>query len=234
MPRKPRMNLPGVPCHIVQRGNNRQATLFRKRDYQFYLDCLLDATRRYKVDVHAYVLMTNHIHILATPEYKESISLTMQSLGRRYVQYVNKEYVRTGTLWESRHKASLVDAEHYFLTCSRYIELNPVAANMTQHPVEYTWSSFRSNALGQPDPLIKIHEMYRRLGATHELRRQAYAALFDGVIDPDDVKLIHNAVMCSMPTGDSRFKEQIETVLKRKVGYLHRGRPGRRKNAQCK
>ena len=137
MPRRARLAVPGIPWHIIQRGNNREATFFSEQDYQFYLNCFLDATKRYKVNVHAYVLMTNHVHILATPEHKESISLTMQSVGRRYVQYVNKEYVRTGTLWESRHKASLVDAEHYLFTCSRYIEMNPVAANMVQHPAEY-------------------------------------------------------------------------------------------------
>ena len=132
------------------------------------------------------------------------------------------------------HKASLVDAEHYLFTCSRYIELNPVAANMVQHPAEYKWSSFRFNALGEADPLIKTHEIYQRLGTTNELRCQAYTALFETVIDPDDVKLVRNAARCSMPTGDSRFKEQIEKALNRKVGYACRGRPGRRNHALCK
>ena len=228
MPRKPRMYLPGVPCHIIQRGNNREATFFSEQDYLFYLDCLLDATKRYGVNVHAYVLMTNHVHILATPEHKSSISLTMQSVGRRYVQYVNKEYARTGTLWESRHKASLVDAENYLFTCGRYIEMNPVAANMVKHPAEYKWSSFRSNALGEPDPLINTHDLYQRLGTTTELRCQAYTALFTTVIDPEDAKLIRNAARFSMPTGDNRFKAQIEKALNRKVGYAGRGRPRRR------
>jgi len=175
--------------------------------------------------VHAYVLMTNHVHILATPHYKESISLSMQSVGRRYGEYVNKEYVRTGSLWEGRHKASLVDAEYYLFNCSRYIEMNPVTANMVQHPAGYTGSSFTSIAFGEPDSLIKSHDLYKRLGATDELRCQAYASLFDKDIDHADVKLIHNAVMCSMPTGDSRFKEQIEKALDRRLGYACRGRP---------
>ncbi|VAW54116.1 Transposase and inactivated derivatives [hydrothermal vent metagenome] len=117
MPRKARMYLSGVPCHIIQRGNNRDATFFTEQDYQFYLECLYEAAKKYHADIHAYVLMTNHVHLLMTPLYKESISLVMQSVGRRYVQYINKEYRRTGTLWESRHKASLVDAEQYLLAC---------------------------------------------------------------------------------------------------------------------
>ena len=130
MPRKPRMYLPDLPFHIVQRGNNRDATFFAEQDYHFYLECLYDASIRYGVAIHAYVLMTNHVHLLMTPELETSISLVMQSIGRRYVQYVNKEYRRTGTLWERRHKESLVDGDNYLLTCSRYIELNPVSANM--------------------------------------------------------------------------------------------------------
>ena len=156
MPRKPRMYLPQVPCHVIQRGNNREATFFAEQDYQYYLECLKDASCRYGVSIHAYVLMTNHVHLLMTPEKVESISLTMQSLGRRYVQYINKEYRRTGTLWESRHKASLVQAEKYLLTCSRYIELNPVRAGMVDHPADYKWSSFRANAYGELDSRIKI------------------------------------------------------------------------------
>lgn len=111
MPRKPRMYLPGMPCHVIQRGNNRDACFYAEQDYQFYLECLLDACRRYHVAVHAYVLMTNHVHLLMTPEDSEGISRVMQSVGRRYVQYINFEYQRSGTLWEGRHKASLVEAE---------------------------------------------------------------------------------------------------------------------------
>lgn len=135
MPGKPRVYLPETPCHVIQRGNNRKASFFSAQDYQFYLECLYDACQRYGVKVHAYVLMTNHVHLLLTPKREDSISLTMQSIGRRYVQYINKEYRRTGTLWESRHKASLVDEDNYLLTCMRYIELNPVRTNMVEQPL---------------------------------------------------------------------------------------------------
>ena len=146
MPRRPRMYLPEMPYHVVQRGNNRDATFFSETDYQFYLECLYSASIRYGVRIHAYVLMTNHVHILMTPELEDSVSLVMQSIGRRYVQYINKLYRRTGTLWEGRHKASLVDTDNYLLTVSRYIEMNPVAANMVQHPSEYQWTSYMCNA----------------------------------------------------------------------------------------
>ncbi len=225
MPRKPRMYLPGAPFHIIQRGNNRDATFFAEQDYQYYLECLYDATRRYHADVHVYVLMTNHVHLLMTPAHKESISLVMQSVGRRYVQYINKEYRRTGTLWESRHKASLVDAENYLLLCSRYIEMNPVSANMVDHPSRYKWSSHRCNAQGNADRLIRPHEIYLRLERCESSRRKAYAELFDNLLDPVDVRLIRHAARSSMPAGDNRFKIQIEEALKRKVGYAHRGRP---------
>ena len=225
MPRKPRMYLPGVPCHIIQRGNNRDATFYAEQDYQFYLECLKDAAVRYKVSIHAYVLMTNHVHILATPGNSESVSFLMQSIGRRYVQYVNKEYRRSGTLWEGRHKACLVHAEDYLLTCSRYIELNPVVAAMVGHPAEYRWSSFLCNAVGKPDPLICAHDLYLRLGSTNDERQENYQRLFDQAIDPADIQRIKNAAALSMPLGNSRFKEQIERALNRKIGSEHQGRP---------
>ncbi|MGI0034916.1 MAG: transposase [Nitrososphaera sp.] len=141
MPRKPRMYLAGQPCHVVQRGNNRCATFFDDVDYRHYVGCLKEATGCYRVSLHAYVLITNHVHLLMTPSDEFGVSRVMQSLGRRYVQYINHQFRRTGTLWEGRHKASLVQAEHYLLTCYRYIELNPVRAGMVSHPGEYRWST---------------------------------------------------------------------------------------------
>ncbi len=155
MPRKLRMYLAGMPYHVIQRGNNREACFFADDDYLFYLECLKDACERYQVNCHAYVLMTNHTHLLLEPLKAEGISRVMQSLGRRYVQYINKHYRRCGTLWESRHKSSLVDAETYLLSCYRYIELNPVMANMVEHPGDYRWSSYRCNAYGEINQLIK-------------------------------------------------------------------------------
>jgi putative transposase len=219
------MYLPDVPCHVIQRGNNREATFFAEQDYQFYLECLTDASRRYGVSIHAYVLMTNHVHLLMTPDKIESISLTMQSLGRRYVQYVNKEYNRTGTLWESRHKASLVQAEKYLLSCCRYIELNPVRAGMVAHPAEYKWTSYRANAYGEPDPRIKPHRVYLAMGATEQERLESYRSLFSNELSGGELNTIRNAVRFSMPTGNGRFIEQIEKAHSRKLGQAKSGRP---------
>lgn len=143
MPRKARMYLPGVPCHVISRGNNRDACFYSDDDSLFYLTCLQGACQRYGVSLHAYVLMSNHVHLLMTPAREDGISKVMQSVGRRYVQYINMNYRRSGTLWEGRHKSSLVDAEDYVLACYRYIELNPVRAGMVEHPADYRWSSYR-------------------------------------------------------------------------------------------
>ncbi|MDP5206101.1 transposase, partial [Alishewanella sp. SMS9] len=134
MPRQPRFTLPGFAQHIIQRGNNRQVCFFTKQDYSVYLERLQHYAQQHQVAVHAFVLMTNHVHILATPQIENSLSLMMQDLGRYYVRYVNKSYGRTGTLWEGRYKATLVDNDRYSLAVSRYIELNPVRANMVDHP----------------------------------------------------------------------------------------------------
>ena len=150
MPRKSRMYLPTIPCHVVSRGNNRDACFYADEDYLFYLECLGDACDKYAVALHAYVLMTNHVHLLLTPRDELGISRVMQSVGRRYVQYINYTYRRSGTLWEGRHKASLIDADRYLLACYRYIELNPVRANMVVDPADYRWSSYRVNAGLQP------------------------------------------------------------------------------------
>ena len=169
--------------------------------------------------------------LLMTPEKKDSISLTMQSIGRRYVQYINKKHCRTGTLWESRHKSSIVDEDNYLLTCMRYIELNPVRANMVDHPSNYKWSSFKCNALGDNNKLVKQHPVYLALGANLDIRLTNYRGLFDSQIDDKDIKLIRNAALFSMPTGNNRFKTKIEQAFERKLGCAKRGRPLKLKNS---
>ena len=147
MARLPRFVLPGQPQHVIQRGNNRQDIFRAKGDYHYYLEKLGEVADKHQCDIHAYVLMTNHVHLLVTPHQENSIGKMMQTLGRYYVQYFNDRYQRTGTLWEGRYKATLIDTEQYLLTCMRYIELNPVRAkNMAKHASEYPWSSYRCNA----------------------------------------------------------------------------------------
>ncbi len=184
MPRLPRYVVPGGPQHIIQRGNNRQAIFAAKGDYTAYLDWLKTAADEFGLRIHAYVLMTNHVHLLASPMEENSIGKTLQSLGRRYVQYFNASYGRTGTLWESRYRATVVDAESYLLSCSRYIELNPVRAAMVKAPGEYPWSSYHQNGLGKANGLITPHELYLRLGRSAEQRQAAYRGLFKQAV-PD-------------------------------------------------
>jgi putative transposase len=209
----------------VQRGNNRGACFFTDDDYRFYLDAVGDACRRYQVALHAYVLMTNHVHLLMTPREADGVSRVMQSLGRRYVQYVNRTYRRCGTLWESRHKASLVDAEHYLLACHRYIELNPVAAGMVSHPGDYRWSSFACNAWGHADELVCPHTLYLGLGEDALSRQSRYRELFASQLAKEQVHEIRTALDFSMPLGNDRFRQQIERALGRSIGQAKRGRP---------
>lgn len=161
MPRKTRMYIPGCPAHIVQRGNNRQDCFFCESDFRYYQEVLGEGLKRYGAELHAYCLMDNHVHLLITPLYEDSISRVIQHMGRQYVRYVNRSYGRSGTLWEGRHKGSLIDAEPYLLNCYRYIELNPVTAAMVDKPGDYPWSSYHHNGLGKLDPLITEHPLYQ-------------------------------------------------------------------------
>ena len=225
MPRKPRFFLAGVPCHIVQRGNNREPIFFEKEDYLSYLEWLEEALERYDCALHAYVLMTNHVHLLVTPNRKDGISLTMQYVGRHYVPYINHMYDRSGTLWEGRFKASLIDSQTYLFTCMRYIELNPVRANMVKAPGEYRWSSYKGNATAKEDPLITPHPQYQSLGRSKQQRKQAYRALFRHHIEDRELHAIQACWQSGTPLGNERFREKIERRLKTKVGQATRGRP---------
>lgn len=212
--------------HVIQRGNNHGAIFFAPADYGAYLDRLEEAMSRHGCALHAYVLMTNHVHLLLTPLANDAVSLAMRDLGRCYVQqYVNKAYGRTGTLWEDRFKASLVDAEAYFLTCSRYIELNPVRAGMVSHPADYRWSSYRHHALGEPNSWLASHPLFRRLGASPQERRSAYEALFRDELGEEQLRTIRAAANAGWPIGGDHFKDQIEAALERTARPPRRGRP---------
>jgi len=163
MPRRARMYIPGYAYHIVQRGNNRQACFFEVENYRVFLKYMTEVLPRYGNSLHAYCLMTNHVHLLITPECVDSISNLMKVVCSRYAQYINKKYTRTGSLWEGRHKASVIDSESYLLKCYRYIELNPVTADMVKRPEGYAWSSNHCNAWGGQNRLISGHESYLAL-----------------------------------------------------------------------
>lgn len=178
MPRKPRMDFGGCSYHLIQRGNNHQNCFFNDNDRNFYLTSLQIAAEQYHVDIHAYVLMTNHVHMLVTPRKDGATSLLMQSIGRRYVRYINDNYQRTGTLWEGRFKSIHIDCEKQMLACQRYIELNPVRAGIVEHYNQYAWSSARHHAMGETNLLLVDHPSYLALGVNMEKRAQAYRLLF--------------------------------------------------------
>lgn len=225
MPRRPRVNFSDLPLHLIQRGNNRQACFFAEEDYRFYLHWLRLGAEKYGCAVHAYVLMTNHVHLLLTPRTTGAASRLMQSLGRRYVQYVNRSYGRSGTLWEGRFKASLVSAEDYLLKCCRYVELNPVRAGIVRHPDEYVWSSHGANGLGERSELVTPHELYLRLGRAREQRLAAYRSLFRTELDDEDLGAIRKSVNQGLPLGAERFRLEVEVALGRKLAADARGRP---------
>ena len=225
MARKPRLYLKEIPCHIVQRGNNRQACFFSDQDFGFYINRLQEALQRYHVQLHAFVLMTNHVHLLMTPEDSEGISRVMQSVGRDYVRYVNKHYGRSGTLFEGRHKASLIDSELYFLQCQRYIELNPVRANMVQHPAHYLWSSYQYHGLGKPIQCLTPHPLYNGLGDNIESRCETYQTLFSKEICSGELNDIRQSLTRNYPLGSERFRREIEQALGVRLGQCTPGRP---------
>ncbi|WP_177419307.1 transposase [endosymbiont of Lamellibrachia barhami] len=215
----------GIPQHIIQRGNNRQVCFANEQDMAFYASLLEGYSKEFSVTTHAWIFMTNHVHLLATPHAEEGISKMMQALGRRYVRYFNREYRRSGTLWEGRFKSSLVQSENYLLQCQRYIELNPVRACMTNDPAEYHWSSYQSNALGKKIALWTPHEEYLRLGETGDERQRAYRALFSAHVDNELLNDIRSAVNKGLALGGERFKLEIEQLYGRRVKPAKMGRP---------
>ena len=224
MARLPRFVIPGQPQHVIVRGNNREPIFYAEEDYRFYLEKLQQACEKHQCDLHAYVLMTNHVHLLITPHTEDGISKSLQMLGRYYVQYFNHTYQRTGTLWEGRYKATLIDSERYLLTCYRYIELNPVRAEgMVDHPSEYPWSSYRYNAVGESDPLVVPHPEYIKLGKTPEERQGAYRALFKARIAEKTLTEIRESTNKAWVLGSSHFKDKIERQLMRPVSPRQRG-----------
>jgi putative transposase len=225
MPRRPRIHLPGLPLHVVQRGHNRDACFFAEDDYLAYREWLGEACKATGCALHAYVQMTNHVHLLLSPPESEAVSRLMISLGRRYVQYINKTYRRTGTLWDSRYKSSLVQADAYLLLCQRYIELNPVRAAMVDDPAHYRWSSYRANGLGQPDSLLTPHVVYSSLGANEADRLANYRSLFRPELDTNAISDIRMALDQGQPLGDARFIDSIERATGQRREIRPRGRP---------
>jgi len=229
MARLPRLYIPGCPQHVIQRGNNRAACFHQDADYKAYLSFLKDAAIKNQVAIHAFVLMTNHVHLLVTPNDADGVSQLMQALGRKYVQFFNYNYERSGTLWEGRYKSTVVDSENYLFKVYRYIELNPVRASMVDNAAEYPWSSYQGNALGKPIQLLTPHPLYRSLGQTDKERQQIYRSMFSGLMSEADLALIREATNKSWGLGEEQFRTQTEKSTGRRATPLGRG--GDRKSA---
>ncbi len=225
MPRRARIAIAGIPWHIIQRGNNRSVCFFTGEDNRYYLQTLQEQSEKYRCAIHAYVLMTNHVHLLITPEEKTSASLMMKHLGQRYTQYINKTYRRSGTLWEGRFKSCLAQVEQYILACYRYIELNPVRAGMVHDPADYPWSSHAYNAYGKTDTLISPHEIYQQLGNTPEEQRNHYRSLFQICLPRETLDNIRQATNGNYALGNDRFRDEIEQQLNRRATPRKAGRP---------
>ena len=230
MARLKRLYMQGCPQHIIQRGNNRSACFYSESDYKFYLHLLKESSYKYKVSVHTFVLMTNHVHLLVTPASEFSVSRMMQSIGRSYVQYINYTYERTGTLWEGRYKSTLVDSDYYFLVVSRYIELNPVRAKMVKQPTDYPWSSYQANGLGKEIKLLTAHDQYEGLGITKEERLKNYRELFDGHIPEKTLTELRDATNKGWVVGSKKFVAQVQKACGRAARKQGRGGDRRSKN----
>jgi putative transposase len=230
MPRRPRIKLAGIPQHLVQRGVNREPCFFTDEDYQCYLHWLFKSAVDGQCEVHAYVLMTNHVHLLVTPSTSDGLAKLMQSVGRRYVQYVNRFYKRSGTLWEGRFKSSLVQTENYFLLCQRYIELNPVRACMVQDPSQYRWSSYRHHALGHIDTRLHPHAQYLALGRESESRQSTYRDLFRSALEEKAIDDIRLALQQGQAVGSEKFKEAMSVASGVRRTQSKRGRPVKSEN----
>jgi putative transposase len=230
MARLGRYFLPGQPLHVIQRGNNRTPIFFHDEDYARYRDWLARAAAAEGCAVHAYALMTNHVHLLVTPQSADSLPRLMQSLGRRYVRYINVAYRRTGTLWEGRYRAAPIDSEAYFLACCRYIELNPVRARMVAHPRDYRWSSYAAHAQGARDALVEDHPLYRTLGATPVERQKAYRALFRAALQEEFLDALRAATNGGWALGGAHFKRRVVKLAGRRAEPLPKGRPAKKRD----
>jgi putative transposase len=225
MPRRPRLELPGVPLHVTHRGVNRAATFLDDDDHCLYRHLLHESLAAYEVHLHAYVLMTNHVHLLVTANASGSFSTAMSALGRRYVPAFNRRHGRSGTLWEGRFKSCLVHSEPYLMTVHRYIELNPLRAAMVEAPEQYRWSSVHANLGLAADKLVTPHPVYLALGETQTDRALAYREWLQAGISDEDLHAVRMHLRQERALGDLRFQAMVERTLNRPPACRPRGRP---------
>jgi putative transposase len=225
MARLPRLTLPGYPHHIIQRGNNRQPIFAAGADYEALLSLFEEYSARAQVAIHAYVLMSNHFHLLATPESPEGIPEMMQAVGRRYVRYFNQRQGRTGTLWEGRYKSTLIQAERYLLACMVYIDLNPVRAGLAADPADYPWSSHAHYIGRRTDRLVTPHPLYWDLGNTPFARDAAYADLVRSGLPAQQQQALTDSALRGWALGEKDYVEELQRRTARRVSRASVGRP---------
>lgn len=225
MSRLPRIQIPGITFHVVQRGNDRTRTFFVDDDYRAYLNLLNLMSHRYQTEIHAYVLMTNHVHLLMTSKRADGLSRTMQQVAAGYSRRINDLHQRTGTLWEGRFLSSAIDSEFYCLACYRYIELNPVRAGIVRLPGDYRWSSFGENVGLRSLSIVHPHPCYQALGESVESRHKKYAKLVHERVSGDTLAEIRRGTRKGLPVGGSRFKHQIESEIGKALNPRRVGRP---------
>lgn len=228
MARQSRLVLPNQPHHVIQRGNDRQLIFREPEDFERFLGWLKEASRFYSVAIHAYVLMPDHLHLLATPADANALALMMQKLGRLYVPWFNQKYQRYGSLFQGRFRTSLVDTGAYLLACSRYIELNPVRHHLVTNPVDYPWSSYAHHAGVRPDPIVSDHSLYWALGNTPFQREAAYTSMVEQGVNDEELATINLAVLKGWPLGSDAFKAELERKTRRQVLPAKRGRPAKK------
>src|SRR5450759_1226382 len=225
MARLPRLTLPGYPHHIIQRGNNRQAIFAQTADYQTLLGLLDEYARKFEVAIHAYVLMSNHFHLLATPQTADGLPQMMQAVGRRYVRYFNDAQKRSGTLWEGRYKSTLIQSDRYLLACMAYIDLNPVRAALVAQAGDYPWSSYGHYSGRRIDKLITPHALVWELGNTPFAREAAYAELVQSGVNPLQQAALTDATLRGWALGEADFVADLQKRTQRRVARISSGRP---------
>jgi putative transposase len=225
MARLPRLTVPGYPHHIIQRGNNRQPIFVHGGDYELLLELLEENAKKFQVAIHAYVLMSNHFHLLATPETTEGIPQMMQAVGRRYVRNFNLRHGRTGTLWEGRYKSTLIQAERYLLACMVYIDLNPVRAGIAAEPGDYPWTSHNHYMGRRADRLVTPHPLYWELGNTPFSRDEAYASLVRAGISTDQQRALTDSALRGWALGEPNYVADLQRRTARRVAKANAGRP---------
>ena len=224
MARLPRLVVPNLPHHVIQTGNDSQLIFREPDDYPRFLGWLKDSAREFKVAIHAYVLMPDHVHLLASPSTEQGLAQMMQRVGRYYVPWYNAKYSRSGSLFQGRFKTSLIDAQRYFMVCSRYIESNPVRSQLVADPRDYPWSSFAHHAGLCSDPVITDHALYWALGNTPFQREAAYIELSQP-LSAAEKATVDAAVLKGWPLGSDAFKTELQQRAKRQVLPAKRGRP---------